>query len=75
LLTVAAVVGVYVVRQMFPTTESVQEAAGCAVMRVVVNNAESGIDQADATPAEKAEMRRAVQELRREFEQNCGPPR
>lgn len=73
LMAIAVVAGVYVVRQMFPTTESVQQAASCAIMRVVVNNAESGIDQSDATAAEKAEMLRAVQELRMEFDRQCDP--
>jgi hypothetical protein len=74
-LALAVAAGVYVVRQMFPTTESVQEAGTCAIMRFVVNNAERGIEQSDSTAAEKAEMRRGVEELRREFEQQCGPLR
>jgi nucleoside diphosphate kinase len=74
-LAIAAAAGVYTVRQMFPTTESAQEAAGCAIMRFVVNNAEQGIEQSDSTDAEKAEMRRGADELRREFEQQCGPLR
>lgn len=73
LLVVAMVAGVYIVKQMFPTTDSATQAATCAIMRVVVNNAESGIQQSDVSEAEKADMRRGVQELRSEFEQQCGP--
>ena len=72
LLVVAVVAGVYIVKQMFPTTESATQAATCAVMRVVVNNAEAGIQQSDLSEAEKADMRRGVQELQTEFEQQCG---
>lgn len=72
LLAVVVAAGAYVVRQMFPTAESVQASAGCAIMRFVVNNAETGIEQSDSTAAEKAEMRRGIEELRREFEQQCG---
>lgn len=75
LTVVAVVAGAYMIRQMFPTTESVQEAATCTILRVVVNNAESVIEQADATAAEQAEMRRGVQDLRAEFERECGPLR
>jgi hypothetical protein len=75
LTVVAVVAGAYMIRQMFPTTESVQEAATCTILRVVVNNAESVIEQADATAAEQAEMRRGVQDLRAEFERKCGPLR
>jgi hypothetical protein len=75
LLVVAVVAGVYVVKQMFPTSDSATQAASCAIMRVFVSNAESGIQQSDASEAEKADLRRAVQELRSEFEQQCGPLR
>ena len=75
LTVVAAAVGVYVVRQMFPTTDSVQQAATCGILRVVVNNAESAIEQTDSTPAEKAEMQQGVREARAEFERQCGPLR
>lgn len=75
LTVVAVVAGAYMIRQMFPTTESVQEAATCTILRVVVNNAESVIEQADATAAEQAEMRRGVQDLRAKFERECGPLR
>jgi hypothetical protein len=75
MLVIAVAAGAYVVRQMFPTTDSVQEAATCTIMRVIVNNAETVIEQADATSAEKADMRRGIQELRAEFERECGPLR
>jgi hypothetical protein len=75
LLVVAVAAGAYAVRQMFPTTDSVQEAATCTIVRVIVNNAETVIEQADATSAEKADMRRGIQELRAEFERECGPLR
>ena len=79
LAVVAIVAGVYVVRQMYPTSESVGEAARCAFMRVILNNAEAGaeagIQQSNASDAEKAELRRNVQELRAEFERQCGPLR
>jgi hypothetical protein len=75
MLVVAVAAGAYVVRQMFPTTDSVQEAATCTIMRVIVNNAETVIEQADATSAEKADMRRGIQELRAEFQRECGPLR
>ena len=75
LLVVAVVAGIYVVRQMFPTTESVQEAAGCVVMRVFANNLESILAQSDLTETEKAAMRRELEQLRREFEGQCSPLR
>lgn len=75
LVGVLIVGAVFMVRQMFPSNLSFGEAAGCAVMRVIVNNADLVIDQADATPAEKADMRRAVQEVRAEYERQCLPQR
>lgn len=73
LFAAAVAAGIYVVRQMFPTTESAQEAAGCAIMRVIVTGAETAVEQSDATPAEKEQVRREFEQLRREFEQQCGP--
>ena len=73
LIVVAVAAGIYVVRQMYPTTESVREAAGCVVMRVFVNNVESALGQSDLTEAEKEGMRRELEQLRREFESQCGP--
>jgi hypothetical protein len=75
LLVVAVAAGAYMVRQMFPTTESVQEAAGCAVMRVFANNLESMLADADLSEDEKAGMRREFEQVRRQFEEQCGPLR
>jgi hypothetical protein len=68
---VAAVV--YLVQQAFPTTESFEQAATCAGLRIVVNNAETAIDQADLGPAERADLRRAIEELRAEYDRQCAP--
>ena len=72
LIAVVVAAGAYTIRQMFPTTESVQEAAGCVVMRVFANNLESILAQSDLTEAEKQGMRRELEQLRREFEGQCG---
>jgi hypothetical protein len=75
LLAVAVAAGIYVVRQMFPTTESVQEAAGCVMMRLFERNLETILAESDLTEAEKEGMRRELEQLRREFEGQCGPLR
>src|SRR5688572_28191548 len=72
-LVVAIAAGIYVLRQMYPTTDSVQEAAGCAVMRTFVDNLERLLEQSDMTEAEKEGMRREFQQQRRAFEEQCGP--
>lgn len=72
-LVVAIAAGIYVLRQMYPTTDSVQEAAGCVVMRTFVNNLETLLEQSDLTEAEKEGMRRELQQQRRAFEEQCGP--
>lgn len=73
LIVVAIAAGLYVVRQMYPTTDSVQGAVGCAVMRTFLNNLETLLAQSDLTEAEKEEMRRELRQQRRAFEEQCGP--
>jgi hypothetical protein len=68
-------VGAFMLRQAFPTGESFTQAATCTALRTVVYTAESSIDQRDASAAEKAELRQGIQELRAEYERQCGPLR
>jgi hypothetical protein len=72
---VIGVAGVYMVKSMFPSNLSFGDAAGCAVMRTIVNNADTIIDQTDASAADKADMRRGVQEVQAEYERQCGVQR
>lgn len=72
---VIGVAGIFMVKSMFPTDLSFGDAAGCAVMRVIVNNADTIIDQTDGTASEKAEMRSGVRELQAEYDRQCGVQR
>ena len=63
------------VKNMFPSDLSFGDAAGCAAMRVIVNNADTFIDQMDGSASDKAEMRSAIREIRAEYERQCGTQR
>ncbi len=72
---VIGVAGIYMVKNMFPSNLSFGDAAGCAIMRTIVNNADTIIDQTDASAADKADMRRGVEELQAQYERQCGVQR
>jgi hypothetical protein len=71
LLAVAVVAGVYVVRQMFPTSESVEAAAACVITRVIVAETERGLGDSGLTPTEQEQLRSELERLRGEFQRNC----
>ena len=75
LMVVVVAGGVYAVRQMYPTAGSAREAAGCVVMRVFANNLENALAESDLSEDEKAKLRRDFEQLRRQFEEQCGPLR
>ena len=75
LVVIAAGVGIYMVRQMAPSAASLGDSAKCVALRIAVQYGETAIDQGDASAAEKAELRRNLQELRTQFEGECGPLR
>ena len=65
--------GVFAVRQMFPTAGTVGDAVGCIGMRVLVVNGDAIVERGNGTPAQKAEMRRGIEQLRARYERECGP--
>jgi hypothetical protein len=69
---VVFVAGVMLFRSAFPTAESFGEATQCAALRVVITGAETMIDSAEMSPAERREAQQALRELRTEFERECG---
>lgn len=66
-------VGVYVVRQMFPASATATEAATCTVLRFAIGFAENALEQSEGTAAEKAQLRRGLQDMRTQYQQSCGP--
>jgi hypothetical protein len=75
LAVVVVAAGYFMLRQTFPTTDSVGDAATCAILRVAVNNAETAIQQSNVSAADKAQLQRDFQQLRAQYEQKCAPPR
>jgi hypothetical protein len=70
-ITVGA--GIYMVRQMAPNATSFGDSARCAAMRAAVTFGDRAIDQGNASAAEKAELRRNLQDLRTQYQRECGP--
>jgi hypothetical protein len=75
LVVIAAAAGIYMVRQMAPNAASFGDSAKCVALRIAVQYGETAIEQGDASAAEKAELRRNLQELQSQFEGECGPLR
>lgn len=74
LLCVVVVAGsVFTVRQRYPGASSVTEAGGCYILSIIASGAESQIDKADASEADKADLRKGIGELRSQYTQNCEP--
>jgi hypothetical protein len=76
LLAVVVVAGgVYMVRQAFPTATSTQDLITCVGLRFLVNNEDLVIERSTGTPDQKAEARRAFEELRTKYQRECVPGR
>jgi hypothetical protein len=69
---IAVAFGVYTLRQRYPMAGTVWEAAGCVAMRYFTDNLERSLSEADMTENDKARLRREFEQMRREFEGQCG---
>jgi hypothetical protein len=75
LAVIVVAAGVYMVRQAFPTATSTQDLVTCVGLRVLVNNEELILERGNATPEQKAEIRRGFEELRTKYQRECVPGR
>lgn len=73
LLALVIAGSVYSIRQRYPRASSFAEAGGCYVLGIVTSVADSQIDKADASAADKAELRKGIGELRSQYTQSCEP--
>jgi hypothetical protein len=75
LAVIVVAASVYMMRQAFPYATTTQGLLTCAGVRLLVNNEELILERGNATPAQKAEIRRGFQDLRARYARECAPAR
>jgi hypothetical protein len=73
LAVVVVAAGVYLVRQSAPNATTVEQSVTCAILRGAITFGDQAIEQGEGTAAQKAELRRNLQDLRTQFQRECGP--
>ena len=63
----------YAVRQMFPSAGTVKDAAICTALRIAVTYGDRAIEQGDMSASDRAQARRGIQEMRTQYQRDCGP--
>jgi hypothetical protein len=73
LAVIVVAVGVYMVRQAAPNATTIEQSVTCAILRGAITVGDQAIEQGEGTEAQKAELRRGLQDLRTQFQSECGP--
>src|SRR5215204_6514162 len=73
LAVIVVAVGVYMVRQAAPNATTIEQSVTCAILRGALTVGHQAIEQGEGTAAQKAELRRNLNDLRGQFQRECGP--
>jgi hypothetical protein len=73
IVVVVAAIGIYMVRQAAPNATTIEQSVTCGILRTALTVGDQAIEQGEGTAAQKAELRRNLDDLRSQFQRECGP--